>query len=64
MQERFAVSIEEAAEASGLGRSKLYEEIRDGRLIARKAGRRTLILMTDLKAWLTAFPAVSQKQKG
>ena len=64
MQEPLAVSIEGAIKASGLGRSKIYDEIRDGRLLARKVGKRTLILMTDLKAWLAAFPTITPKQQG
>jgi excisionase family DNA binding protein len=64
VQQRLAVSIEDAVTASGLGRSKVYEEIRDGRLVARKVGKRTLILMTDLQAWLEAFPKIAPKQQG
>jgi hypothetical protein len=37
-----AYSIEHAAKLSGLGRTRLYQEISDGRLEARKAGKRTL----------------------
>jgi hypothetical protein len=39
--------------------TKLYEEIRAGRLVATKIGRRTVILDDDLKAWLSRLPKLS-----
>ena len=46
----------EAARAAGVGRSTIFEDIKVGRLKARKAGRRTLILRDDLAAWLASLP--------
>jgi len=43
---------------SGLGRSFVYEEIRGGRLPARKYGRLTRILIADYRRWLEAAPAI------
>jgi excisionase family DNA binding protein len=54
---RLAHSIADAAKIAGVGRSFLYEEINAGRLKLRKAGRRSLIFETDLKAWLESLPA-------
>ena len=51
-----ALGIIEAARAAGVGRSTVFDEINAGRLKARKAGRRTLILREDLQAWLAALP--------
>lgn len=51
-----AFGIVEAAQAAGIGRSTVFEEINAGRLKARKAGRRTLILRDDLAAWLANLP--------
>ena len=53
---KLAFSIPEVCETSGLGRTAVYEEIRSGRLIARKCGRRTLVLLADLEAWLSSLP--------
>jgi excisionase family DNA binding protein len=53
---REALSIAEVTSVSGLGRTKIYEAIGNGSLIARKAGRRTIILRNDLKAFLAALP--------
>lgn len=52
--DKLAYSIDEAAQASSVGRSLLYDEIRARRLRATKVGRRTIIAVDDLRAWLTA----------
>ena len=54
---RLAHSIADVAKITGVGRSFLYEEISAGRLVAKKAGRRTLIFDADLNAWLANLPA-------
>ena len=52
------LSVMEACRVSGLGRTTVYEAISDGRLLARKAGKRTIILRTELQEFLTALPVV------
>lgn len=61
MQDVLGHSIPEAARISGASRTKLYEEMAAGRLKARKLGRRTIILTSDLAAWLASLPAVASK---
>jgi excisionase family DNA binding protein len=51
-------SVHEAAKAAGIGLTKLREEIRAQRLIARKLGRRTLISAEDLNAWASNLPQI------
>jgi excisionase family DNA binding protein len=51
-----AVDIPEACRITSLSRSRLYAELRDGRLRANKAGRRTLIPMAELHRWLQSLP--------
>lgn len=54
---RLAYSIDGLAEAiEGAGRSKIYEEIRLGRLKAKKLGSRTIVLAQDAKAYLSQLP--------
>jgi hypothetical protein len=43
----------------GIGRTSAYAEIGAGRLIAVKAGRRTLISHDAAEAWLDALPAAN-----
>jgi excisionase family DNA binding protein len=51
-----ALSVQEAAKAAGVGRTLIFDEIRKGRLTARKAGRRTIITIDALDAWLKSLP--------
>jgi hypothetical protein len=43
---------------AGVGRQLVYDEINAGRLVAKKIGRRTLILRADAERWLAAAPAI------
>ena len=58
LSDRVALSINEAGVASGLSPDKIRDEVRAGRLIARKVGRRTIITTEDLSRWLAGLPAV------
>jgi excisionase family DNA binding protein len=51
-----AFSINEFCERNNVGKDKVYDEIRAGRLIARKAGKRTLILDSDEDTWRESLP--------
>ncbi len=53
---RLVHSIADVAKIVGLGRTFIYQQIKEGRLRVRKAGRRTVVFDTDLKAWLAALP--------
>jgi excisionase family DNA binding protein len=54
--EKMAFSVDEAAMRAGLGRDKLYAAIREGNLVARKFGRRTLITADALQRFLDGLP--------
>lgn len=60
MQETAVYTIHDFAKAFGIGRTKLYEEINAGRLRARKAGKRTLILKTDADDWVNSLPTLGR----
>jgi excisionase family DNA binding protein len=47
-----AISVDEARKALGIGRTKLYELIGQERLKALKIGRRTLILVASIHAFI------------
>ena len=53
---RRAHTILEACALTGLGRDTIYTAIRDGHLVARKLGRRTLITDDDLRQFLAGLP--------
>jgi excisionase family DNA binding protein len=51
-QGRLAWSIAEIANSTGLSIGFVRKEIRAGRLVARRAGRRVLVLDRDLQLYL------------
>ncbi len=56
--ERLSCTIDEACEATGLGRTKLYELIGAGQIITTTVGRRRLVMVRSLIALLgTAMSA-------
>jgi len=59
---RVAYRPEEAAAAVGVGRTTIFEEIRAGRLRARKVGRATIIADTDLREWVAQLQERSSKR--
>jgi hypothetical protein len=61
MNAPLAYNIAEACAVARAGRTAIYEAIRDGALVARKRGRRTIILPEDLRRWVEGHPAVKAK---
>ena len=56
--DKMAYTIPEMCNRAGISRSTAYLEIRAGRLVAVKSGRRTLIRHDDLVRWLEELPAM------
>ncbi|MEM8540551.1 MAG: helix-turn-helix domain-containing protein [Pseudomonadota bacterium] len=54
--QKIAVTIPEAQEMSGLGRTTLYEIFKKGSLKPRKQGKRTLILVSELENYINNLP--------
>lgn len=50
------VSVPDAVRLTGWSRSAIYEALRRQDLKAKKAGRRTLILYSDLEAFVSNLP--------
>jgi RNA polymerase-binding transcription factor DksA len=57
-------SVEAVCGAYGICRSLAYVEIREGRLKARKAGRRTIIAAEDAEDWFAKLPRVKAACRG
>lgn len=57
---RGAFSVRDFCHWAGIGRTTLYEEIKTGRLAAKKFGRRTIILRTEAQRWLNDLPGLSR----
>lgn len=47
-----AVTVNEFCAATGIGRTHLYKQVKAGRIKIKKSGRRTLIPVTEIQAYL------------
>lgn len=54
-------SIAEVSKLTGIGRTTLFNAIREGRLRAVKLGNRTLIRAEDLRAFLENLPLANRR---
>lgn len=52
---KIAYSIPEFCAACAVGRTFVYDKIKNGRLKALKAGRRTIVDADEAKRWLTSL---------
>lgn len=57
--EKIAVTIPEAVAISGLGRSTLYKLFSEGKIQRRKSGNRTLIILSELNAYVHSLPVAA-----
>ena len=58
---QLAYSVNDAVLVSGLSRTVLYGLMQSGALPRRKVGKRTLILASDLQAYLESLPVDAGK---
>jgi excisionase family DNA binding protein len=56
METQRALTISEVCARASASRTAVYEAIKAGDLVARKRGRRTLVLAEDVSAWLNRLP--------
>jgi hypothetical protein len=54
--EKIAVTLREATALSGIGRSSLYKLFNQGKLVPRKSGKRTLVLVEELESYVKSLP--------
>jgi excisionase family DNA binding protein len=54
---------DEAAQNTGVSRTRIFQAIRDEELTARKAGKSTLIEMAELTRWLGTLPTKGRRPK-
>jgi hypothetical protein len=46
------LSIKEVCKLTGCGKTFVYSKLKTGELLARRAGRKTLVLRSDLEAFI------------
>jgi len=52
---RLFYSISEFTVLTGLSRTRVFEELRVGRLRAKKCGKRTIIQASEVEAWVACL---------
>ena len=57
---RGAFSVRDFCQWAGIGRTAFYEELKTGRLTAKKFGKRTLIPIAEAHRWLEGLPVLSK----
>lgn len=62
--QRLTCTINEACEATGLGRTKLYELMGTGDIATTTVGRRRLVLVSSLQALLNVNSSATSGLKG
>lgn len=55
-----AYTVTETMREIGIGRSKLYSEIKAGQITPRKIGKKTIFLAKDIEAYLEALPKATR----
>ena len=53
---RISLTPDEAALSTGFSRTKIFEAIRAGKLVARAEGKSTIIEMAELSRWVSSLP--------
>jgi hypothetical protein len=53
---RISLTPEEAALSTGFSRTRIFEAIRAGRLVARGDGKSTIIEVSELTRWVSSLP--------
>ncbi len=55
-----AYTVNETLREIGIGRSKLYAEIKAGKITPRKIGKKTIFLAKDIEAYLENLPTMNR----
>lgn len=55
-----AMTVAEFCAWARIGRTKMYAEVKAGRITPRKSGAKTLILCSDAESWLRSLPTATE----
>lgn len=59
---QLAFSVNETLFQLGIGRSKLYSEIKAGKITPRKIGKKTIFLASEIEDYLHNLPTLAEAQ--
>jgi predicted DNA-binding protein YlxM (UPF0122 family) len=62
--DRQAFSVREICVRNNISRGKFYDEVRRGRLRARKVDTKTIVTAEDEAAWRDSLPALELSKQG
>lgn len=54
-----ALTVRDAMHTIRIGRTKLYREMKEGRIVARKIGRKTVFLADEIERYLSSLPVAA-----
>ena len=54
--EPLALPLERTPQAAGVARTRIFQAIANNELTARKAGKATIIELTELRRWIQSLP--------
>jgi len=57
-----ASTVDDFCVRNAIGRSTFYKEVRAGRLMLRKIGRKTVVLREDEDAWRQSLPVLETRE--
>lgn len=60
--DKIALTVNEAVAYTGIGRTTLYRLFSERKLTPRKAGKRTLILVSELESFVKNLPVGGAQQ--
>jgi excisionase family DNA binding protein len=55
-----ALSVQQVLAITGISRPTLYNHVKAGRIVARKLGRRTIVMASDLERYLDSLPRLHE----
>ncbi len=61
-KERAALGVDDFCAWASISRAHFYREVNAGRLIMRKAGRKSVVTMADARVWLASLPVAQIRE--
>ena len=60
---KWAYSVRDLMRLTSLGRTRVFQEVREGRLVRTKCGRRTIFTHENVRIWLASLKSDDQESR-